>query len=85
MLIDVQNKLLLLFCEYFTLLYKLFITYQLICSDGHVLNATPRERNAIEDATRFPAVDPQSILSRTEKTLAFWMKVDGSWGRRKEA
>ena len=63
----------------------MYITYQLISSDGHVLDTTPRERDAVENAARLPAVDPQSVLSRTEKTLAFWMKVDGSWGRGKKA
>ena len=52
--------------------------YKLIGSDGHILDTTPREWDAVKNAARFPSVDPQSVLSSTEKTFAFRMKVDGS-------
>ena len=51
--------------------------YQLARSDGHVLDATPRQRDAVEGAARLPAVDAQAVLRRAEQALALRMEVNG--------
>ena len=52
--------------------------YQLAGCDGHVLDASPWQRNAVQYLTRFPSVDTETVLCGTEQTLAFRMEINRS-------
>lgn len=45
-------------------------SYQLILSDGYVLNFAPANGHGVEGARRLPAVDLQDVLAAGKKALA---------------
>ena len=59
-------------------IYYVCIIYQLARSNGHVLDTAPWKRNTIQNTTRLPSVNPETVLCRTEQTLAFRMEINRS-------